>query len=275
MTPTALWLLPKIFSAEHYQSVPKHRLRAEPAVLPDRGTDPDIGPVAGVAAEPDLPARRTVFLHRRIGQWQNQCHRAAVLPGLARPQCRTRRSTAVNLQPWSRRVGRHRDTHQPAAQFFAWLGQAQYVRRFYQDWEVLTRASLQLSHNPLFPIEQFVLGGLATVRGYREYFTQQPTMPLRGPSRCGYRSAKCHYLCSTTKMTVSLSSCPSTIMGSAGTPGSRPETFRPVERWVGLRWFVGFGIAAEVYYGYALRPVSSGNTLQDHGVHFRVTSILF
>jgi hypothetical protein len=44
---------------------------------------------------------------------------------------------------------------------------------------------------------------------------------------------------------------------------------------IGLRWFVGFGIAAEVYYGYALQPVSSGNTLQDHGLHFRITSILF
>jgi len=59
----------------------------------------------------------------------------------------------------------------PSGQFFAWLGQAQYVRRIHQDWEVLVRGSLQLSNDSLFPIEQFVLGGLSTVRGYREYLT--------------------------------------------------------------------------------------------------------
>ena len=36
---------------------------------------------------------------------------------------------------------------------------------------MLARGSLQLSSTPLFPIEQFVLGGLSTVRGYREYLT--------------------------------------------------------------------------------------------------------
>jgi hemolysin activation/secretion protein len=45
------------------------------------------------------------------------------------------------------------------------------VRRVFGDWEALARGSLQLSADPLFPIEQFVLGGLATVRGYREYLT--------------------------------------------------------------------------------------------------------
>lgn len=30
---------------------------------------------------------------------------------------------------------------QPSGKFFAWLGQAQYVRRIYRDWDAVLRAS--------------------------------------------------------------------------------------------------------------------------------------
>ena len=59
----------------------------------------------------------------------------------------------------------------PTGQFFVWLGQAQYVRRIFRDWEFLVRSDLQISDRPLFQIEQFALGGIDTVRGYREYLT--------------------------------------------------------------------------------------------------------
>src|SRR5205823_9335496 len=36
--------------------------------------------------------------------------------------------------------------------FFDWLGQVQYVRRIYQDWEAVVRSDLQLSNRGLFPI---------------------------------------------------------------------------------------------------------------------------
>ena len=57
----------------------------------------------------------------------------------------------------------------PTSKFTSWLGQAQYVRRIHDDWEAVIRSDLQLSNHPLFPIEQFPLGGIDTVRGYREY----------------------------------------------------------------------------------------------------------
>ena len=34
----------------------------------------------------------------------------------------------------------------PTAKFFSWLGQAQYVRRIYEDWEILLRSDLQLAN---------------------------------------------------------------------------------------------------------------------------------
>jgi hemolysin activation/secretion protein len=57
----------------------------------------------------------------------------------------------------------------PDGQFFAWLGQAQYARRIGDsEWQVNLRADLQLTPDPLLPIEQIAIGGIDTVRGYRE-----------------------------------------------------------------------------------------------------------
>jgi len=164
----------------------------------------------------------------------------------------------------------------PSGQFFAWLGQAQYVRRIFQDWEVLARASLQLSNNPLFPSEQFVLGGLSTVRGYREYLT-----------------ATDNAFVGTTELRVPVGKLPVPRLSTTADDGIVQlvpfydhgvgwNTRRPTPAisdlssiGLGLRWLIGSGIAAEVYYGYALRPVDSGNTLQDRGLHFRIITSLF
>src|SRR5205823_15042407 len=59
----------------------------------------------------------------------------------------------------------------PTARFFSWLGQMQYVRRVYEDWEILLRSDLQLANKPLFQMEQIAFGGLGSVRGYRTYLT--------------------------------------------------------------------------------------------------------
>src|SRR5439155_25073433 len=36
-------------------------------------------------------------------------------------------------------------TGTPTGKFFSWLGQVQYVRRIYEDWEILVRSDLQLA----------------------------------------------------------------------------------------------------------------------------------
>ena len=43
----------------------------------------------------------------------------------------------------------------------------------------------------------------------------------------------------------------------------------------GVRWYLGSGITAEFYYGKALRHVPVGISIEDRGLYFRVTSILF
>src|SRR6202011_4525075 len=41
----------------------------------------------------------------------------------------------------------------PTGKYFFWLGQAQYVRRIFADWEILVRSDLQLANRPLFQME--------------------------------------------------------------------------------------------------------------------------
>lgn len=56
----------------------------------------------------------------------------------------------------------------PDSRFFAWRGQAQWLRLLAPDTVLLIRGDVQLAGSPLVPLEQFGLGGAASVRGYRQ-----------------------------------------------------------------------------------------------------------
>ena len=58
----------------------------------------------------------------------------------------------------------------PDSTFFAWRGQSQWVRRLDEDFLFLVRGDAQLSSSELLPIEQFRVGGVDSVRGYRQDF---------------------------------------------------------------------------------------------------------
>ncbi len=56
-------------------------------------------------------------------------------------------------------------------EFFYWLGQAQWARRFdllKRTSQLILRMDVQVSNAPLLALEQFAMGGHSTVRGYRE-----------------------------------------------------------------------------------------------------------
>jgi hemolysin activation/secretion protein len=164
----------------------------------------------------------------------------------------------------------------PTGQFFAWLGQAQYVRRLFRDWEALVRSDLQLSDRPLFQIEQFALGGIDTVRGYREYLTVTDDAVLI--------SAELHIPIAKLRLPRLADSeeagkvqlVPFYDFGR-GWNVDRPTPFPPSISGVGggVRWLIGSGITAEFYYAKALRKVDVGNSLEDRGIYFRVTTRFF
>ncbi|RUR85985.1 ShlB/FhaC/HecB family hemolysin secretion/activation protein [Chlorogloeopsis fritschii PCC 9212] len=56
----------------------------------------------------------------------------------------------------------------PDGRFVAWRGQAQWVKLLAPDTLLLLRGDVQLADRPLVPFEQFSLGGIESVRGYRQ-----------------------------------------------------------------------------------------------------------
>lgn len=56
----------------------------------------------------------------------------------------------------------------PDGQFVSWLGQVVWVKPLPRSLSFQVRSAIQLADRPLPALEQFVLGGAATVRGYRQ-----------------------------------------------------------------------------------------------------------
>ncbi len=60
------------------------------------------------------------------------------------------------------------NNNSPDGQFFAWRGQAQWVRLLAPNTLLLLRGDFQLADRPLLPFEQIGIGGQDNVRGYRQ-----------------------------------------------------------------------------------------------------------
>jgi|GEM_PF-5341846 len=56
----------------------------------------------------------------------------------------------------------------PTGSFSSWLGQVQRVQRLSNDQLLIIRADVQLTPDSLLPSEQFVIGGVQSVRGFRQ-----------------------------------------------------------------------------------------------------------
>ncbi|HCF25800.1 MAG TPA: hemolysin activation/secretion protein [Cyanobacteria bacterium UBA11049] len=57
---------------------------------------------------------------------------------------------------------------EPDSRFLSWLGQMQWVRQIAPDTVLLLKSNFQLADRALVPTEQFGVGGIQSVRGYRQ-----------------------------------------------------------------------------------------------------------
>jgi hemolysin activation/secretion protein len=164
----------------------------------------------------------------------------------------------------------------PSGKFFAWLGQAQYVHRVYSDWDLVLRSNLQLADRPLFPIEQFALGGIDTVRGYREYLTVTDDA-FSGSAEMRFPIGKYPIPGLTESEDAGTLQLVPFYDYGRGWNVSRTTPYPPdiSSLGAGFRWQAGAGILLELYYGKALRKVDAGTSLQDRGIHFRLTVAAF
>lgn len=155
-----------------------------------------------------------------------------------------------------------RDPNDPDSEFFAWLGQFQFAQRVSDNGtQLVLRGVAQFSDSPLLPLEQIAVGGVATVRGYRENYLVRDngfalSLELRKPIN----------VLSPLRVAV----VPFFDVGSARNNGRSNQT--------DTLYALGMGLEAEYqifhldfYYGHAFAnplPTKRGD-LQDDGIHFQ------
>jgi hemolysin activation/secretion protein len=154
----------------------------------------------------------------------------------------------------------------PDSHYFSWLGQLRYLHNLDERGsQFFMRGDVQLASTGLLPLERFALGGINTVRGYRQNELVRDegyavALELRYPlllpqSAAGHR----------------LNIVPFFDMGAAWNIDERRKTL--MSTGIGLQW-VWQQFDIDFYWAKAL---SSHNTagrgdddIQDQGIHFRL-----
>jgi hemolysin activation/secretion protein len=188
------------------------------------------------------------------------------------------------------------NSHVADSRFVSWLGQAQYVRRLFPvpnwlgglpgrgrpgsasspgDVQLVLRVAGQLTNKPLLDVEQFVVGGVETVRGYQENQLVRdegvvasaelhvPVIPGRGgePDRL-------------TLVPFFDTGYARNLVGASSTASNKGESLNSVG--IGVLFNPERRINLQVYYGYALtHRNTSHQDPQDLGLHFSLTVFAF
>lgn len=170
----------------------------------------------------------------------------------------------------------HHTDGKPDSQFFVWLGQFQWIRRLaWLDSQVFFRTDIQLADDSLLPLEKFSIGGMHSVRGYREnQFVRDngassalewrvPVFQFPIPGLSDSMADGIVQLATFLDFGWSENSATmfdeSEIIGSWG---------------LGLLWEPSAKINAEFYWGLPFYPVKEGteHDIQDYGIHFQINA---
>ncbi|YAG11823.1 ShlB/FhaC/HecB family hemolysin secretion/activation protein [Nostoc sp. DSM 114161] len=143
--------------------------------------------------------------------------------------------------------------------FFSWLGQFQWVQRLSPRTILLARLNAQLTGDSLLSLEKFSIGGVDTVRGYRQNeFVADNGITASIEARIP--------LTSSNTLQVAPFFDIGTAWNNRGT-NSSSETLASLG--LGLIWQPIQNLNLRLDYGIPLIDVnSSGNTLQDNGFTF-------
>lgn len=152
----------------------------------------------------------------------------------------------------------------PDAYFLSWRGQGQWVKLLGPDSLLLLRSDMQLALDSLVPVEQIALGGLESVRGYR----QDQLLTDNGI----FASAE-------VRLPVARLDEPATLFQVVpfvdfGTgwnvDGSEPVGNLLLSTGIGLNMEMTGGLTARLDYGIPLLNTPTGNTLQESGLLFSI-----
>ena len=155
----------------------------------------------------------------------------------------------------------------PDSSFFAWRGQFQWLQRLdsESDINLLFRADIQLSTSELVPLEQFSIGGINSVRGYR----QDVLLGDRGI----FASAEVRiplYRWSNNQNSFSL--IPFVDFGTVwGDSAQQQEEDTLVSVGAGIQLVLSDRLRARLDYGIPLIEVDSRErTAQENGIYFSI-----
>lgn len=158
------------------------------------------------------------------------------------------------------------NTDPPDSRFFSWRGQGQYVRRLGADTLLLLRSDVQLAPRSLVPLEQIGLGGLRSVRGYR----QDVLLTDNG----AFASAEVRLpIVRVEQIDGVLQVVPFIDLGvgwnSSGNENPDPNTAIGVG--LGFQWQMGDRVSARLDWGFPLIEIDSRDrTWQENGLYFSI-----
>lgn len=170
-------------------------------------------------------------------------------------------------------LGRTRTDDTTNGKFAAWFGRFSFSHWLSAVDQLVARAEIQLADGPLYPMEQYAVGGRYTVRGYRE------SEAVRDDGVNGSVEARLRvleWLPNDPTYGGSVFVVPFVDAGRAwnrrgrhdGSGGVSLASVGAGVRWQGPRWLEG-----EVFYGHPLvERASDDYSFQSQGVHLRVTS---
>jgi hemolysin activation/secretion protein len=155
----------------------------------------------------------------------------------------------------------------PEGVFFSWVGQLRYFHRFAATGIELDLAGdVQLADRALLPLEQFVIGGPGSVRGYR-------TNQLAGDEgfSSGLEVRLPLWRTDTGRTIVALA--PFAEVGRVSFKGDQDASGKRTlsSLGAGLEWVPRPDLSLRFDWGGALRDSGPKQNLQDHGVTFRVS----
>ncbi|MEH2199954.1 ShlB/FhaC/HecB family hemolysin secretion/activation protein [Nostoc sp.] len=152
----------------------------------------------------------------------------------------------------------------PDGRFFAWQGQAQWIRLLAPQTLLLLRLNTQLASRTLLPLEQFGLGGQDSIRGYRQDYllTDNGT----------FVSAEVQVpILRLPQIDSTLQVVPFADFGIGWNSSSRenPNHNTLAAVGLGLRWTQGDRFTVRLDWGIPLISVDSNDrTLQENGLYF-------
>jgi hemolysin activation/secretion protein len=160
----------------------------------------------------------------------------------------------------------------PDSRFLAWRGQAQYVRLLAPETLLIVRSDIQLADRPLLSLEQIGIGGVQSVRGYRQdlLLTDSGAIASAEVRIPVWRVPEVEGL---------LQIAPFIDFGVGWNQSGEkpnPESDKLLGAGLGLVWQMGDRLNVRLDYGIPLINARSGDrSLQEKGIYFRINYFPF